>query len=81
MSKQWKVGDAVTVTEPIYEPPDEFAPGGFLANPGEKLIVRAVRDRGQWPISVSHETVTDGSAFSVSTEELKAYVQPTKDHP
>ena len=81
MSKQWKAGDEVTVVDPVYEAADDHSPGGYLARPGEKLIVRQVRDRGQWPISVSHETVTDGSAFSVSTEELKAYVQPTKDHP
>lgn len=74
MTNQWKVGDAVTVTKPIYEPPDEFSPGGFLANPGEKLIVREVRDKGQWAISVSHEGRTDGLTFSVSAEELENYV-------
>lgn len=64
------VGDEVTVTKPIWEPADDCHPAGTLAMPGDKLIVRSIRDRGQWPISVSHHDRTDGMTFAVSADEL-----------
>ena len=70
------VGQEVTVAKPIYEPADDCHPGGTLVRPGEKLIVRAVRASGVWPISVSHKYRTDGLTFSVSPDELRAYSVP-----
>lgn len=70
------VGDEVTVSEEIYEPADEYQPGGALVRPGEKLIIREIRETGEWPIKVSHEFVTDGRMFGVSAAELKPYAVP-----
>lgn len=67
------VGQEVTVTRRLWEPADECHPGGMLAQPGDRLIVRAIRDRGEWPISVSHHDRTDGMTFSVAENELRAY--------
>lgn len=67
------VGDEVTVTRRLWELADEHGPGGLLARPGEKLIVRAIRERGDWPISVSHHDRTDGMTFAAAPDELRAY--------
>ena len=67
------VGQDVTVTRRLWEPADDCHPGGMLAQPGDWLIVRAIRDRGEWPISVSHHDRTDGMTFSVAPDELRAY--------
>jgi hypothetical protein len=45
----------------------------MLAQPGDRLIVRAIRDRGEWPISVSHHDRTDGMTFSVAENELQRH--------
>lgn len=71
------VGQEVTVTRRIWEPATGDAPGGLLARPGEKLIVRMIYGKGQHPIDVSHEFVTDGRTFCVSPDELRAYAVPT----
>lgn len=66
------VHQEVTVTRRIWEPADDCHPGGLLAKPGDRLVVRAMRDYGQWPISVSHHDRTDGMTFSVAADELRA---------
>lgn len=65
------VGQEVTATRRLWEPPDDGSPGGLLAQPGDRLIVRAVREGGQFPISVSHHDRTDGMTFQASPDELK----------
>jgi hypothetical protein len=74
--REFKVGDAVTPRASIYEGPDDHSPGGYYAMVGEKLIVRSVRDKGHWPISVSHEDRTDGNSFGVSAEEIQPWSVP-----
>lgn len=69
------VGQEVTVTRRLWEPADEHGPGGLLALPGDRLIVRAIRERGQFPISVSHHDRTDGMTFQVTPDELKPNVK------
>lgn len=69
----FSVGDEVTVVKPIYEPAGDYQPAGILASPGEKLIIREIRNSGEWPIKVSHELVTDGRFFGVAASELIAY--------
>ena len=70
------VGDEVTVVKQIYEPADDYQPDGMLARLGEKLIIREIREAGEWPFKVSHEFVTDGRMFGVSEAELKPYAVP-----
>ncbi len=70
------VGQEVTVTRRIWEPASGDAPGGLLARPGEKLIVRMIYSKGQHPIDVSHEFRTDGATFCVSADELRPYATP-----
>lgn len=72
------VGQEVTVTRRIWEPATGDAPGGLLARPGEKLIVRMIYSKGQHPIDVSHEFVTDGRTFCVSPDELRPYATPAQ---
>lgn len=64
------VGDAVTLRADLYQEPDDYSPGGWLARRGEKLIVREVREGREMPFAVSHEDRTDGNAFMVSSSEL-----------
>ena len=64
------VGQEVTVTRQLWEPPDDCHPGGLLALPGDRLIVRVVRESGQFPISVSHHDRTDGMTFQVAPDEV-----------
>ena len=64
------VGQEVTVTRKLWEPPDDCHPGGLLALPGDRLIVRVVRESGQFPISVSHHDRTDGMTFQVAPDEV-----------
>lgn len=54
----------------LWEPADDCHPGGMLAQPGDRLIVRALRPSGQWPISVSHHDRTDDMTFSVAPDEI-----------
>lgn len=61
------------MTRRLWEPATGDSPGGLLALPGDRLIVRAIHDRGEWPISVSHHDRTDGMTFSVAPDELRAH--------
>lgn len=69
------VGQEVTVTRKLWEPPDDCHPGGLLALPGDRLIVRVVREGGQFPISVSHHDRTDGMTFQVAPDEVTPNVK------
>lgn len=64
------VGQEVTVTRRLWEPPDGDSPGGLLASPGDRLIVRSFGGSQQHPISVSHHDRTDGMTFFASPDEL-----------
>lgn len=66
---EYKVGDRVRAKLAIYEPADDHAPGGYVCGEGDLLIVRKVRESGNWPLSVSHEDVTDNS-FSCGLDEV-----------
>jgi len=72
--KTLAVGDEVMARKPIYEQADEFAPGGYLCQAFEKLIVRDIRS-GNLPIAVSHPHVTDRS-FGVTADEIALYDGP-----
>lgn len=69
----FSVGCAVMVRADLYEGPDDYHPGGYLAKRGDKLIVREVRPRGEWTIAVSHEDRTDGLMFVVADYEIEPY--------
>lgn len=73
------LGDAVMLRSDLYKEPDEYAPGGYLARRGEKLIVREVREGLEMPIAVSHETRTDGNAFMVRSSELEPWKVISED--
>ena len=68
----YEVNQRVRIKEDIYEPPDENSPGGYCAKRGDIVVVRAIRQKGQWPLSVSHEDRTDGNTFSVGHDEVEA---------
>ena len=65
------VGQEVTATRRLWEPPDGDSPGGLLAAPGDRLIVRSFGGSQQHPISVSHHDREDGMTFFTSPDELK----------
>lgn len=69
------VGQEVTATRRLWEPPDGDSPGGLLAAPGDRLIVRSFGGSQQHPISVSHHDRTDGMTFFASPDELKPNVE------
>jgi hypothetical protein len=64
------VGQKVRAVASIYEPADDFAPGGYLCHKGETLVVRRVDATGFHPVKVSHENVTDRS-FGVQGDEIE----------
>lgn len=65
----YRVGDRVRSKEAIYEPADDHSPGGYVCRKGDLLIVREARTKGEWPLSVSHEDVTD-SSFACGLDEV-----------
>lgn len=71
MSEQFSVGQRVRLTENIYEPADEYAPGGYLAKKGEVVNIKAINPGRLYPISVFHDWVTDGKSFGVSESEIE----------
>jgi hypothetical protein len=67
--RQPQVGDRLRAKEAIYEPPDDHAPGGYLCDKGDLLIVRSIDWRMSRPLAVSHESVLDRS-FLVDLDEV-----------
>lgn len=63
-------GQRVRAVESIYEPADDHSPGGYVCLKDDLLIVRKVRDKGQWPLSVSHEDREDGNTFACGVHEV-----------
>lgn len=66
----YKIGDKVTLLKDIYQSPGEDSPGGCFSKMGDTLIVRKADNAGFYPLHVSHESVTDGSAFGVCYHEV-----------
>lgn len=69
MSHDFKVGMKVRAKRDLSDGPDDYSPGGTYASKGELLVIREVRDTGPYPISVSHEHITDRT-FGVSPDEI-----------
>ncbi len=67
-----KPGDKVMARKPIYESASDCAPGGYLCNAFELLIVRKVDAGRIHPVQVSHPLVTDNS-FGVKAEEIAIF--------
>lgn len=71
---KFKVNDKVKAVAAIYDYPDDHSPGGNVAEKGDILIVRTIRENAKtWPYSVSHEYRTDGATFSCSESEIEAF--------
>lgn len=67
---EFSVGQRVRLLCDIYEEADDHAPGGYCARRGELLVVRRIKpDAKCYPVSVSHEDITDNS-FGVSASEI-----------
>lgn len=66
---QAEVGMRVYMRKDLYEGPDEYSPGGYIAYRGDVLLVKKV-----WPkyksMSVHHPHITDGTTFSVYADEV-----------
>lgn len=66
----FKVGQRVMVTTDIEDDgADGHHPAGYFAYKGEEVIVRKV-GAGNFPVYVSHETITDNS-FGVTVDEIE----------
>jgi hypothetical protein len=78
----FKVGDRVRAKEAIYEPADDHAPGGYLCDKNDLLIVRKLTPQFKRSLSVSHEHITDRS-FGVEPDEVVPAGVPSgsKDQP
>lgn len=66
----FKAGDRVRAKEAIYEPADDHAPGGYLCQKGDLLIVRKLTPEFKRSLSVSHELETKLS-FGVEPCEVE----------
>ena len=58
MSAELCVGDKIRTLTSIWDDGADHHPPGYLANRGEVLVVRKIRER--W-LCVSHEDITDSS--------------------
>lgn len=68
---EFQVGDRVRAKEAVYEPADDYSPGGYLCAKGDLLIVRRVTtQRDGRTLHVSHESITDNT-FSVMPSEVE----------
>lgn len=67
----YQIGQRVRLLKDIYEHTDDYAPGGYLALAGEELIVRRFTPGKCFPVSVSHEHITNNS-FGVELDEIEA---------
>jgi hypothetical protein len=70
MIGNYSVGQKVRALEFLGDAPSGDSPGGNYARPGEILVVRKVDPESSFPISVSHENVTDRS-FGVEVNEIE----------
>lgn len=76
MTTTYNVGDVVRLKADAYDAPTGDHPLLFYGEAGDKLIVRHVNDATyQYPIAVSHETVTDGTCFRVQASEIAPWVE------
>lgn len=67
---QFYVGQRVKATDYLGDAPSGDSPGGCYASKGEELIVRAIKLDSFFPISVSHEHITDRT-FGVKLSEIE----------
>lgn len=66
----FRVGQRVRMRLSVVEHPSGDCPGGVCAKTGETVVVRRVGG-GTFPISVQHESRTDGATFGVSPFEIE----------
>lgn len=72
----YTVGQAVRLKADAYDAPTGDHPLLSYGHAGDKLIVRRIDDATyQYPIAVSHETVTDGTCFRVQADEIEPWVE------
>jgi hypothetical protein len=71
----YNVGDKVRAKATVVQGPNEDMPAQHFCDKGDILVVRAVRADLSYPISVSHEHITDRS-FGVSAEEIEPLSVP-----
>ena len=64
-----KEGMNVYLLKDIYDGPDEYSPGGYLARHGDILIIKKLRPDYNC-MSVHHPHVTNGSSFTVYPHEI-----------
>ena len=65
------VGQKFRITKDIYEPPDEYAPGGYLAMKGDTVVVRKCTGYRVYPIAVSHENRDGPETFLAAPDEVE----------
>ena len=81
MNDELCVGDRVRLIKDIYDDGcDSHHPPGYLGLRGEIVIVREIAHggKGGQRVHVSHEDVTDDSAFLVYRNEFKRLKSPCK---
>jgi hypothetical protein len=71
MTVAFSIGQNVTVKRMLWEPAYGDYPGGLLARPGDRLIVRKIRDAGEFLFEVSHYDRLDGATFGAAEDELR----------
>ena len=64
----FNVNDRARLTGEIYEPASDDSPGHTWGSKGDIVIIRKIREGGNWPYTVDR---MDGITFSVGADEIE----------
>ena len=67
---EFTVGQWVRLLRRVWDPAGEDYPGMLLGVAGDKLLIKGVTPRLDFPVEVHHENVTDGRTFNVNADEI-----------
>jgi hypothetical protein len=70
-----EVGRRVRLQVSVWDDGGDHHPPGFLAHPGDLLVVRRVHDGGFFDLSVAHPDRPPGEAFAVSLAEVELHAE------
>ena len=70
-TSSYAIGQRLRITRNIYEPPNEHAPGGYLALKGDTVVVRRCTAREAYPVAVSHENYEGTATFLAAPDEVE----------
>jgi len=77
---EYKVGDRVRAKEAIYEPADDYAPGGYFCRKGDLLIVRKLTPQYARSLSLCHTKTSPTTALALSRSKSSHNLRRVRHH-